>query len=199
MIDSKPKTDIFVLIGGSGCGKDTLLKGVIDKADFEIHRAVTCTTRPMREGEVDGKDYFFRQSCDWDQIPFAFRNYNVSHNVYWHYWLDESSIRFGVPNILILDYQGFLALRRDVEIHYSNVRVYSIYIDLDIQDRLKRALNRTTMTNQDCLELCRRTLSDSEDIDPNKDKCDALVHNADLDQAIFILECIITKFLHFKE
>lgn len=46
----------IILVGESGTGKTTAAAG-LEKAGFE--RIITKTTRKMREGEIDGKDYFF--------------------------------------------------------------------------------------------------------------------------------------------
>jgi len=49
---------IYVISGPSGCGKSTLIKRVL--ADLEdIHFSVSHTTREKREGETEGKDYYF--------------------------------------------------------------------------------------------------------------------------------------------
>lgn len=49
---------IIVIVAPSGTGKSTLIKRLM-KEVTELSWSVSCTTRPRREGEVDGKDYFF--------------------------------------------------------------------------------------------------------------------------------------------
>lgn len=49
---------LIVLSGPSGTGKDTVLREVVSK-DRTLNLSVSATTRPPREGEVDGKDYYF--------------------------------------------------------------------------------------------------------------------------------------------
>lgn len=46
-----------IICGYSGSGKNTIMKALTQL--FEVERIITCTTRPMREGEVDGVDYIF--------------------------------------------------------------------------------------------------------------------------------------------
>ncbi|MDO4845843.1 MAG: guanylate kinase [Oscillospiraceae bacterium] len=49
---------LFVISGPSGVGKSTVIAGVM--AEYpNLHFSVSATTRPIRPGEVDGKNYFF--------------------------------------------------------------------------------------------------------------------------------------------
>ena len=56
---------IILLIGKSSVGKDTLLNNLLRDEDIKrasdcsLHKAVSHTTRPMRTGEVQNKDYHF--------------------------------------------------------------------------------------------------------------------------------------------
>ena len=49
---------LIVLSGPSGVGKSTVVKEVMARCP-NLHFSVSATTRPMRPGEVDGKNYFF--------------------------------------------------------------------------------------------------------------------------------------------
>jgi guanylate kinase len=49
---------LFVLSSPSGAGKSTIARRIL-AADARIGMSVSATTRPMRPGEVDGKDYHF--------------------------------------------------------------------------------------------------------------------------------------------
>lgn len=48
-----------MIAGPSGVGKDTIARGLIDRNPESYYFVVTATTRPPREGEVHGVDYFF--------------------------------------------------------------------------------------------------------------------------------------------
>jgi len=54
-----PEPLLIVISGPSGVGKDTVLHLMEERGDQPFHFVVTATTRPIREGEVDGVDYFF--------------------------------------------------------------------------------------------------------------------------------------------
>src|ERR1700730_7089712 len=49
---------MFVLSSPSGAGKSTLSRMLIERMSG-LKMSVSATTRPMRPGEVDGRDYFF--------------------------------------------------------------------------------------------------------------------------------------------
>lgn len=49
---------LIVLSGPSGVGKGTIANQIIER-NANVSLSISCTTRVPREGEVDGKDYFF--------------------------------------------------------------------------------------------------------------------------------------------
>ena len=51
------KNLLIVLSGPSGVGKGTIVNNLLQKGGYAL--SVSCTTRAPREGEVDGKSYFF--------------------------------------------------------------------------------------------------------------------------------------------
>ncbi|MCI2062900.1 MAG: guanylate kinase [Eubacteriaceae bacterium] len=50
---------LLVISGPSGVGKGSICKKVIEKKKNDVEFSVSMTTRPPREGEVDGENYFF--------------------------------------------------------------------------------------------------------------------------------------------
>ena len=50
---------LIVVSGPSGVGKGTILSSFVDDPEMKIAYSVSMTTRGMREGEVDGVNYFF--------------------------------------------------------------------------------------------------------------------------------------------
>ena len=50
---------VIALIGEAGSGKDTIMQGILIRCPTQFHEIISCTTRPIREGEKDGVNYHF--------------------------------------------------------------------------------------------------------------------------------------------
>ncbi|MGG3832166.1 MULTISPECIES: guanylate kinase [Geobacillus] len=59
---------LIVMSGPSGVGKGTVRKALFSQPDINLHYSVSVTTRPPREGEVEGVDYFFRTREQFEQM-----------------------------------------------------------------------------------------------------------------------------------
>ncbi len=58
---------LFVISGPSGCGKSTLVQHILDTLP-DITFSVSHTTRPRRQGEEEGRDYYFVDKPEFDQM-----------------------------------------------------------------------------------------------------------------------------------
>ena len=59
------KYRIIAICGKSAAGKDTMLQGMLEAMGDSVHEVISHTTRPPREGEVDGKNYYFISRTDF--------------------------------------------------------------------------------------------------------------------------------------
>jgi len=93
-IELKKKTGLLLVISGpSGVGKDSILDEA-EKILPDLCRSISVTTRPMRGGEVDGKEYFFR-------TPAEFEKLKERHGfLEWARYLDYY---YGTPRAWVLD------------------------------------------------------------------------------------------------
>ena len=58
---------LFVVVGPSGVGKGSILEKVFSETDKLVY-SVSATTRKKREGEIDGKNYFFKTRDEFEQM-----------------------------------------------------------------------------------------------------------------------------------
>ena len=96
------KYKILALIGKAGSGKDTLLRAVCNSA-LPIHEIVSFTTRPPREGEVNGENYIFVSGEEFAQIVLDGQMIEACEFNNWFYGtsidsLSSTRLNFGVFN-----------------------------------------------------------------------------------------------------
>ena len=65
-LDLKNKGMLVVFSGPSGCGKDTVLDKIKEKG-YVFDKTVSVTTRPIRNTETDGVDYYFTSKEDFQK------------------------------------------------------------------------------------------------------------------------------------
>ena len=59
---------MFILSSPSGAGKTTIAKRLLEEEGEGLRLSVSVTTRPIRPGETDGKDYFFTDRAGFDRM-----------------------------------------------------------------------------------------------------------------------------------
>lgn len=156
---------MLVILGESASGKTTLLKMFV-KANPQYHKIVTYTTRPMRDGEVDGVDYHFIPQATFDE--FVKRGFFVEHAKYrdWSYGTAKTDCE-SENAIAILTPAGLRALKR---LGYD---VTSIYVYVDRRSRLINILARGDNID----EAYRRNLSDVGQFDEVIQEVDYVIDN----------------------
>ena len=105
---------MFVLSSPSGAGKTTLARELMGKV-AGLEMSVSVTTRPMRPGEVDGKDYYFIDKPRFDHM--AKNNELLEHApVFDHFYGTprapvEAALSAGRDVLFDIDWQGTQQLR----------------------------------------------------------------------------------------
>lgn len=157
---------IYCLMGKSASGKDTIYKMLLSEKQLGLKKIVPYTTRPIREKERDGVQYYFTDEEGLKRMQdegkvIELRSYNTIHGV-WHYFTaDDHQIDLdGGDYIVIGTPEAYLKLRE----YFGKDNICPIYIELDDGIRLERALRRErTQENPKYEEMCRRFLADSKD------------------------------------
>lgn len=146
---------IFVILGKSGAGKTHLAKEICKYFNYE--RIISTTSRPKREGEVEGVDYIFRTKEEMLKLNSDNKFIEIASYNGWYYGTEKETIEKIKGNcVIVLEPKGYKKYKQI----YGD-RVIGIYIDVKDKIRLIRTLNREE--NPNCYEICRRLLSDTED------------------------------------
>jgi len=107
---------LIVVSGPSGVGKDTVLQLMKERGKLLFHFVVTATTRPIREGEVHGKDYFFISSDEFAKMieDDELLEYAIVYNDY--KGIPKQQVRDALASgkdvIMRLDVQGAATVRK---------------------------------------------------------------------------------------
>ena len=88
---------IFCIIGKSGTGKDTLYQELLNDEALPFERLVPCTTRPVRAGEQNGREYFFYTVEELRALEQAgkvieSRCYKTVHGPWYYFTADDGQI-----------------------------------------------------------------------------------------------------------
>lgn len=157
---------IFIVIGKSATGKDTIFKRLLEIPDLKLKSVVGYTTRPIRSGETDGVEYFFvgedkLHELLKDNKVIEHRAYPTMHGIWNYFTVDDGQIDLNYSDYLLI---GTLEAYEQIKNYYGENIVIPIYIEVEDGIRLKRALHRESkQDNPKYAELCRRFLADDED------------------------------------
>lgn len=112
-----PKHPVLLVISGpSGVGKDTIARQLLEIRPDDFYFVVTATTRPPREGEVDGVDYFFLSNNEFAQMidQNELLEYAIVYNDY--KGVPKRQIREALASgkdvIMRVDVQGAMRIRQ---------------------------------------------------------------------------------------
>ena len=152
-------------MGKSSSGKDTVYKKLKEQYK-EFRLIVPYTTRPIREGEKDGVEYYFVdpeqfRAMKEDGKVIESRSYNTKCGIWTYFTADDGQVSVGNDSYLgIGTLESFVRLRE----YYGNEVMWPIYIEVEDGERLERALAREkTQEVPKYEEMCRRFLADQND------------------------------------
>ncbi len=157
---------IFIVMGKSATGKDTIYKRLLEAEELKLRTAVIYTTRPIRKSEENGSEYFFvnedqlKEFQDQNKI-IEHRAYNTVHGI-WHYFtVNDGQINLEEGDYLML---GTLESYAQIREYFGRDKVIPIYLEVEDGIRLMRAIKREQKQEEPkYAEMCRRYLADEED------------------------------------
>ena len=168
---------IYVLMGKSATGKDTIYKRLLENTKTPLKNVITYTTRPIREGEENGIEYYFTTIEEYNNYTqenkvVESRCYNTVHGLWYYYLVNDGQIDLQSENKYLII--GTLESYAKIKEYYGKDIVIPIYIEIEDGMRLTRALEREKNEEQPkYAEMCRRFLADATDFsDDNLKKND---------------------------
>lgn len=162
---------IFLLMGKSTSGKDTIYKKLIADEELSIKKVVPYTTRPMRDGETDGMQYFFKTEEEYralrsDGKIIEERTYYTNYGEWRYFTVDDGQIDLSEGNYLLI---GTLESYCSIRDYFGKEKVVPLLIDVSAKIRLERAMHREEKQEHPKYdEMCRRFLADEEDFSKAK-------------------------------
>jgi guanylate kinase len=157
-------------MGKSSSGKDSVYRRLIEDHHLNLTRLVTGTTRPIREGEKNGVEYFFYTQEQFQELLRSgriveCRSYDTIHGI-WNYFTVATKLDVANKDYLIINtLEAYVKLRE----YFGTEVLVPIYLEVDDGLRLQRALDRErAQAKPRYRELCRRFLADEEDFSPEK-------------------------------
>lgn len=180
---------LFYIMGKSSSGKDTVYKRLMEQMP-QMKTIVPYTTRPIREGETDGVEYFFVDEERLEELREAervieARSYNTKCGIWTYFTADDGQIALDKYNYLVI---GTLESCQALKEYFGEEYVVPVYIEVEDGLRLSRALERERkQASPQYTEMCRRFLADAEDFsEENLKKADIgrRFRNIDLEECL---------------
>lgn len=180
------KGNLIVISGFSGAGKGTVVKKLVEKYGYSL--SVSATTREPREGEVDGKDYYFKSVADFQNL--------IDYNgfIEWAMYVEnyygtprkfvEDEMAKGNDVILEIEVQGAMNIKNQ----YPDAILIFITAP-SIATLRERLTGRGTESDEVILKRLKRAKEESQDIN----EYEYVVVNDDLDTCVDSVNSIIVR------
>ncbi|MEK9752177.1 MAG: guanylate kinase [Rhodospirillaceae bacterium] len=193
-MSSKPKSSgiarrglMLVLSSPSGAGKSTISRALLANHD-DLAMSISATTRPMRPGEVDGKDYIFVEQAKFDAMIAAgefLEHATVFGNSYGTPRGPVlQALKEGRDVLFDVDWQGTQQLRQN-----ALDDLVSIFIlPPSVQELERRLFSRA----QDPADVVRSRMSRAHAEISHWAEYDYIIVNDDIDKAVATAEAILT-------
>ena len=176
---------LFVISSPSGGGKGTLIRRILTYMS-RLGYSISWTTRPRRQGEVNGRDYHFVSPEEFvaARERGEFLEWAIVHN---HYYgtsrmVVERELTAGRDVILEIDVQGAASVKR------AGIEAVSVFIMPPSFEILRRRLTGRQSENADALAL--RLQNSREEVEHFRE-FDYVVLNDDVERAATQLASIV--------
>lgn len=182
---------LFIFSAPSGSGKTTIVRTLLEK-DLDLEFSISATSRPKRENETDGKDYYFLSADDfkekidkdefveWEEV-YENRFYGTLKSELERIWDQGKHVIFDVDVI------GGLRIKKK----YPNKALSIFIMPPSIEELEKRLILRST----DSIEDIETRINKAKEELNYAEKFDIIIVNDNLDNAIMESEKVVTNFI----
>ena len=184
---------IYYVMGKSCSGKDTIYRRLTERHP-ELHTIIPYTTRPIREGERDGVEYFFADQERMEEMQTSgriieLRSYNTVRGVWTYFTADDGQICLQENSYLMI---GTLESYQSMRDYFGKDALVPIYVEVEDGIRLERAIGRERkQIRPQYEEMCRRFLADAKDFSEDNLMRAGIIkrfNNVDLEQCLSEIE-----------
>ena len=181
---------IIVLLGASGSGKSTIENELATHYGFE--KIISYTTRPPRDGEVNGKDYYFTNDKTFNEMIddglFAEHDKYSQNRLYGSLKMDYVA---GNKVVVITPY-GLRQLKENCGMQ----NIFSVFIKANLGTRIKRYIDRCGVNKfnfDDKNEIAARVERDFGAFKGVEEEVDLVIHNNEGEDISLLAKIIVDE------
>ena len=183
----RSKNFCIVLSSPSGAGKTSISKMLLTK-DKTLSLSISCTTRPIRKGEINKKDYIFLTDEQFNK-SLKKNKFLESANVFgYKYGTLKDTVNnffYKKKDVLFdIDWQGYQQLKQ------SNMDVVGIFI---LPPSKKELINRLKIRGRDTKDEMKKRMSLVQDEISHFPEYDYVVINENLKDCVYSIINIINS------
>jgi guanylate kinase len=190
LLGNLSKGFVFVISAPAGTGKTTLVRMLSQEFPC-IYESISCTTRPPRPGEIDGKDYHYLTRSEFEEKIYQGEFLEYAEVFGYYYGTSRAHVlkqqQMGNHVFLVIDTQGAMQLKN------SDFPAFYIFLSPPSLSELKeRLIKRKT----ESMEAIEKRLSWAEAEMAMVQNYDYHIVNDNLTQAYIILRSIVIAEEH---
>lgn len=190
LLGNLSKGRVFVLSAPAGTGKTTLVRMLSQEFPC-VYESISCTTRPIRQGEVEGQDYHFLSPEEFKEKISQGDFLEYAEVFGYHYGTSQALVlkqqQKGNHVFLVIDTQGAMQLK-----HKKFPAVY-IFVSPPSLEELKERLTKRQTENKEVIE---KRLSWAKAEMEMLESYDYHIVNDDLNMAYAVLRSIVIAEEH---
>ena len=181
-----PPRPVFVVTGTSGAGKGTIERALLDRMP-ELELAISATTRSRREGEENGREYWFISDDEFDR---KLAEGEFLEHIVFEWGQRSGTLRSEIDRIIAAERIPLLDLETEGAIAVAETVPGAVTIFVkapSFEENERRLRERATESEgeiEERLELARRQLEQEH-------RFDHVIENDDLEHAVRELEAIV--------